>query len=120
MNAAEQIAHWRSNPIDFVKDNFNAVPDLWQERALQYFIDEDYDRMRISLQACAGPGKSAVLSWCGWLFLSCYGEPGEHPKGAAVSVTADNLRDNLWVELSKWQRRSEYLTAAFTWTASRT
>lgn len=119
MKAADQIKHWRKNPIDFVKDNFDVVPDKWQERALLYFIDEDYSMMRISLQACAGPGKSAVLSWCGWLFLSCYGEPGEHPKGAAVSITADNLRDNLWVELSKWQQKSEYLKTAFTWTASR-
>jgi len=119
MTAYEQIKYWRENPVDFVRDNFQAEPDLWQVKALEYFIDGDYDMMRISLQACAGPGKSAVLSWCGWLFLSCYGEPGEHPKGAAVSITADNLRDNLWVELSKWQQRSGYLIAAFTWTASR-
>lgn len=62
---------------------------------------------------------SAVLAWCGWLFLSCYGEVGEHPKGAAVSVTWDNLKDNLWVELAKWQNRSAYLSAAFTWTQTK-
>jgi hypothetical protein len=119
LDAAAQIKHWRENPVDFVKDNFDAIPDAWQEMALQFFIDENYDMMRISLQACAGPGKSAVLSWCGWLFLSCYGEPGEHPKGAAVSVTWDNLKDNLWVELAKWQQKSEYLKSAFTWTSTR-
>lgn len=66
-----------------------------------------------------GPGKSAVLAWCGWNFLSCYGERGEHPKGAAVSVTWDNLKDNLWVELAKWQNLSPYLSGAFTWTQTR-
>lgn len=40
----------------------------------------------------------------------------EHPKGAALSGEGrDNLRDNLWSELSKWQQRSEYLKRAFTW-----
>lgn len=73
----------------------------------------------MSLQACAGPGKSAVLAWIGLNFLSCYGEIGEHPKGAAVSITQENLRDNLWAELSKWQGRSQFLSEILTWTASR-
>lgn len=117
--AASKIKHWRLNPIDFVKDNFDVVPDKWQEKALYAFISGDRDRIRVSMQACAGPGKSAVLAWCGWLFLSCYGEKGNHPKGAAVSITEENLKDNLWVELSKWQQRSEYLKYAFTWTKTK-
>ncbi len=116
MNAAEKIKYWRENPIQFVIENFNAIPDKWQEQALYAFISGDRDKLRISLQACAGPGKSAVLAWCGWLFLSCFGEIGHHPKGAAVSITKDNLKDNLWTELSKWQQRSEFLMAAFQWT----
>jgi hypothetical protein len=40
---------------------------------------------------------------------------GEHPKGAALSGEGrDNLRDNLWAELSKWQQRSELLMRLFT------
>lgn len=117
--AAEKIREWRENPVKFVKDNFGVIPDIWQENALMAFASWDRERIRISLQACAGPGKSAVLAWCGWNFLSCYGEVGEHPKGAAVSVTWDNLKDNLWVELSKWQQRSQYLSETFTWTQSK-
>lgn len=62
---------------------------------------------------------SSVLAWCGWNFLLCYAEPNEHPKGAAVSMTWDNLRDNLWAELSKWRSKSELLTSQFEWTSDR-
>jgi phage terminase large subunit len=72
------------------------------------------------MKACTGPGKSAALAWIGWWRLSCFARKGEHPKGAALSGEGrDNLRDNLWAELSKWQQRSEYLKSAFTWNAER-
>lgn len=119
IEAAKKIKDWRKDPVQFVRDNFQAEPDLWQQRVLVAFVSGDRDKVRISMQACAGPGKSAVLAWCAWIFLSCYGEKGEHPKGAAISITWDNLMDNFWVELSKWQQRSEYLLLAFKWTKTR-
>lgn len=117
--AIENILRYRSDPIAFVRDQFNVEPDNWQKKALLAFSNRDERIMRICLSACAGPGKSALLAWCGWLFLSCYGEKGEHPKGAVVAVTQDNLKDNLWAELSKWQQRSEFLMAKFKWTKER-
>ena len=117
--AINNIVRYRSDPIAFVKEQFQVTPDRWQEKALLAFADKDQKTMRICLSACAGPGKSALLAWCGWLFLSCYGEKGEHPKGAVVAVTQDNLKDNLWAELSKWQQRSEFLKAQFKWTKER-
>lgn len=67
------------------------------------------------MKACTGPGKSATLAWIGWHRLSCFAERGEYPKGAALSGEGrDNLRDNLWAELAKWQQRSEFLRSAFT------
>jgi len=117
--AASRIRTWRENPVQFVNDNFQVEPDAWQRKALEAFASNKPEHMRISLQACVGPGKSAVLAWCGWNFLACYGERGEHPKGAAVSITADNLKDNLWPEFAKWQGRSEFLKAAFQWTKER-
>lgn len=45
---------WRGDPAQFVRDNFNAVPDLWQEKALKAFVANDVESIRISLQACAG------------------------------------------------------------------
>lgn len=117
IEAQKKIREWRDNPTQFVWDNFKVKPDVWQKDCLDALKDKK--KFRIALKACAGPGKTAVLSWAGWWFLSCWAEPGDHPKGLAVSVTRDNLRDNLWPELSKWQNRSEFLKFAFTWTKER-
>lgn len=117
--AAHIIREWRQNPIKFAWDNFQFEPDVWQREALDAFASEDLDKRRIALRACVGPGKSAILAICAWNFLLCYGDKGNHPKGAAVSITADNLKDNLWSELSKWQSRSQLLLNTFTWTKER-
>jgi phage terminase large subunit len=111
--AADKIAEWRRDPVCFVRENFNVEPDAWQKDELRAFADPSIQR--IATQACAGPGKSAVKAWEGWNFLSCYGDKGHHPAGYALSVTGDNLRDNLWKELALWRARSEFLTAAFEW-----
>lgn len=111
------IRRWRHDPAQFVREQFGVEPDAWQLEVLAAFADPL--KPRISMQACAGPGKTAVLAWCGWNFLTCYAEPGEHPKGAAVSIDAANLETNLWPELAKWQGRSPFLTQAFTWTKTR-
>lgn len=118
-SAAETIAQWRRNPAKFVWDNFHVEPDPWQKEALEVFPSQDPDKLRISLQACAGPGKTALLAWCGWNFLLCYGDKGNHPKGAAVAITSDNLKDNLWPEFSKWQALSPILKECFVWTKER-
>lgn len=115
--AQRNIRGWRDNPKKFVHESFQVNLDKWQEEALDALASPTYiARRRLGMKACTGPGKSAVLAWIGWWRLSCFGRSGEHPKGAALSGEGrDNLRDNLWSELSKWQQRSEYLTGAFTW-----
>lgn len=114
---ASVIRAWRDHPEKFVWDQFHAEPDKWQLEELKLFADPTVKR--ISMQACAGPGKSAILAWNALNFLSCYADKGEHPKGAAVSITADNLKDNLWPEIAKWMKRSKYLESMFTWTKER-
>ena len=115
----QRIITWRKDPCKFVRDHFLTEPDAWQAKALAAFASDDPAKVRIALKACAGPGKSAVMAWMGWNFLSCYGRPGQHPKGAVVAITSDNLKDNLWPEFAKWQSRSPYLSKHFTWTGSR-
>lgn len=117
--AANLIRTYRENIVQFVNEQFQVEPDEWQRKALIAFANMDNKIFRLSLQACAGPGKSALLSWAGWWFLATQGEVGSHPKGAAISITQDNLKDNLWSELSKWQQRSKLCTNLFTWTKSR-
>lgn len=115
--AAAKLREWRASPAKFVYEELHATPDRWQEKALQAFADPT--KQRIALKACAGPGKSAVLAWFAWHFLTCQGEKDHHPNGAAVSVTEDNLKDNLWKELAVWRGRSEFLTSQFEWTKER-
>lgn len=117
--AAERIKHWREDPVDFVKEVFEATPDRWQEEVLNAFADPRPESWRIAMAASAGPGKTSVLAWCGLNFLLCYASKGQHPKGAAIACTEDNLRDNLWPELSKWMQRSKIFTEKFKWTKSR-
>jgi hypothetical protein len=115
-DATERIKAWRLEPVRFVVDVFNVEPDEWQREALTYLGGDYNHSRRLCLRACTGPGKSAALAWIGWHRLTCFAAKGEHPKGAALSITADNLKDNLWSELAKWQGRSEFLKNAFTWT----
>lgn len=95
----------------FVRECFGVEPDAWQVEFLRAVAAKN----RIAAKACKGPGKTAVLSWCGWWFLACF----PHPKIATTSITADNLRDGFWTEMSKWQQKSPFLMAAFQWTATR-
>lgn len=115
--AVEKIKRWREKSILFVTEELHATPDKWQEKTLAAWDDPKIQR--ISLQACAGPGKSALEAWLGLHFMCTRGNVGDHPKGAAVSITADNLKDNLWPEFAKWQQRSEFLKHAFTWNSER-
>lgn len=114
--ARARIREWRHDPVKFAVDVFGITPDHWQIDAMGA-LGGDYNPARkLCMRACTGPGKSATLAWMGWHRLVCFAAKGEHPKGAALSITADNLKDNLWAELSKWQQRSEFLKSAFTWT----
>ena len=114
--AKARLRAWREYPAQFVHESFGVDPDPWQVDALVSLGGGSNSRRRLCMKACTGPGKSAVLAWIGWHRLACFAAKGEHPKGAALSITRDNLKDNLWSELSKWQKRSEFLADQFTWT----
>jgi hypothetical protein len=103
----------------FVTECLKVTPDLWQIEALEALGSADKNKSRISLQACAGPGKSSCLAWAALWFLSCMGSKGEHPKGAVVAITRDNLKDNIFPEISKWLNRSEFLKFSLEWTKER-
>jgi phage terminase large subunit len=121
--AADLIRSYREPPygaIKFMREQLHAEPDPWQAKLLEAYISRDPQHRRISMQACAGPGKTAGEVVCGLHFLSCMLlEEGQHPKGLATSITGDNLRDNLWSEFAKWQSRSPFLSSQFTWSAQR-
>jgi len=118
MNTADQIREWRLNPLKFVLDVFKIEPDNWQAETLRALGGNPNPTRRLAMRSCTGAGKSSLISWVGWQRLLCYAAEGEHPKGAALAITKDNLQDNLWAELSKWQQRSPLLMEAFNWTKS--
>lgn len=113
-DAQRRIMIWRRDPARFVREEFKTAPDQWQAKVLEAFADPEV--RRIAMTSCTGPGKTAVMAWCIWNFLACYANQGEHPQGIALSVTLDNLRDNLWSQVRKWQERSTFLMEAFEWT----
>lgn len=115
---AETLAAWRADIVLFVRDNFGVEPDPWQVKALRLFASGKAEHQRIALQACVGPGKTAVLAWCAWWFLGTQGDAENHPKGLATAITGDNLKGNLWSELAHWQGKSVYLLQEFTWTST--
>ncbi len=115
--ATARIREWRGDALKFAVDTMGFEPDEWQVDALR--AASVPGRKRLAMKACAGPGKTAVEAILGWHRLACFADRGEHPKGAAISITGDNLRDNLWPELAKWRSRSPFLTKAFTWTKER-
>lgn len=118
--AARRLKIWRETPLQFAYENFKVELDDWQIEGLSHCGGPPNPRRRIGFKACTGAGKSAELAIMGWHRLSCFGSIGEHPKGAALSGEGkDNLKDNLWAELSKWQQRSLFLKESFTWTKER-
>lgn len=98
-----------------VRNEFHVEPDAWQLDVLNAFGDPG--KQRIAMQACVGPGKSAVLAWLGWNFMLCYSDGVNHPNGAAISIDAANLKNNLWKELAVWRDRSRLLLKMFEMTA---
>lgn len=111
MSAAGVIRRWRDSPNAFVRECLRLEPDAWQDEVLAAAVS----RQRLALKASKGPGKSALLAMLAWWWLATR----LHPKIVATSITGDNLADGLWSELSRWQQRSPFLQAAFTWTATR-
>lgn len=118
-DATRKLARWRVDPVQMVVEEFGVEPDQWQADGLRLWADPTTPRKRIAFQSSAGPGKSAVLAWMGWNGLVCYVAEGQHPNGAAVSITRDNLKGALWKELATWRAHSPFLTAAFEMTAER-
>jgi hypothetical protein len=109
--AQKKIKKWREDPVSFVVDELKVVPDAWQVEVLRKFPTTQ----RIAMKCGKGPGKTCIEAWLAWNFLATR----LHPKVAATSISADNLSDNLWSEMAKWQNNSPFLKKTFIWTKTR-
>jgi len=106
---ADAIRRYRDDPASMVREQFGVEPDSWQKKVLADFAARDVRVVKIAMSACAGPGKTALMAWCGLNTLLCQGDETRNLRGAALSITSDNLRDNLWAEIHTWWNRSELL-----------
>lgn len=109
--AQKQLVKWREDPAQMIRDLFDTELDDWQKDVCDAFPKHQ----RIAMQACKGPGKTAVMAMLIWNFLLTR----PHPKVVCTSITGANLQDGLWAELSKWQKRSKLLSEAFEWQKER-
>ena len=107
----DTLVRWRWRPIDMVRELFGAEPDDWQAEGLAAFPHHN----RIAFKASKGPGKTTELAWFAWNFLLTR----PFPKIGATSISEDNLDDNLWPEMAKWQALSPLLMQQFAWSKTR-
>ena len=90
---------WRMRPVIFCEDAFDVKLDPWQEEAFELYMANQ----RFGMIASKGPGKTFTLAMLGWhFFMTNY-----RPKMAALSVTKDHLKSNLWAELLMWREKSD-------------
>jgi len=108
---ASRMTIWRKDPVKFVTDVFDIVPDEWQKDALIAISKNQ----RVAMKASKGVGKTAILAMSSWWFLTTRLDA----KVIATSISWDNLSDGLWAEMSKFQQKSEFLKEQFTWTKTR-
>ncbi len=66
-------------------------------------------KRQLALKACKGPGKTFAEAVGGWWWLLTRW----HCNGAAMSITGDNLKDNLWTEFARLQDRAPLLAHFF-------
>jgi phage terminase large subunit len=116
--AADAIRRWRGDTVLFARECLGFEPDAWQAQTFRDF-DAPQPIQRVAMQACAGPGKSAAMAVLAWKFLVCHAGPNAHPNAYAISITGDNLTDNLWKEMATWRNRSPFLAAAFEFTVQK-
>jgi hypothetical protein len=132
VSIAETIVRWGDDPVAFVEDVFGPgyeqetgkqfSPDRWHRRALGYLVqhephgDCDGSPARtIALRGAKGVAKSTWKAWVIWWFTSVHA----YANVAAMSISGDNLRDNLWKELATWYSRAPFLKEGFELTAER-
>jgi hypothetical protein len=103
--ALAAVERWIDDPVAFVRDMFGAEPDAWQAQMLMALVTDE----RVGASACKGPGKTCGEAWAIWWFEYTRVDA----QAIVTSITGDNLKDNLWKELSFWYSKSPALQRAF-------
>jgi phage terminase large subunit len=110
--AQANLLRWQHEPQTFFRQVLKFEPDAWQEKGAAGLMDPAYPIT--AFVACKGPGKTRELGGVAWWRLTCFRDA----QGGALSITQDNLRDNLWKELSYLRSGNPILEALFEQTAT--
>lgn len=112
-HAVARLLAWYKDARLFVRECLQAIPDAWQDEALEAISVGKKDCL--ALVACKGPGKSTCLAWiCLWWMQTRL-----NAQVIVTSVTRPNLRDGLWKEIGIWFEKSPILKSQFTYTSER-
>lgn len=108
---AEQIeaylelrAAWAADPELYVVQRLGMRPTWQQRKALEAIANEG---AHVSIRSGHGTGKTGVMAGIVWWFM----ETRDYPKIPCTAPTSHQLRDVLWAELAKWQRKANQLSA---------
>jgi len=96
----------------FARKVLQVEGDKWQDMFWGALSGPHIDptaKRQLALKACKGPGKTFAEGVGGWWWMFTRW----HARGVAMSITADNLRDNLWTEFAHLQQRSPLLSQFF-------
>ena len=104
--SAKVMKLWQMKPEVFLRDNFDIVLDTWQQDAVDLYVRYQ----RLAMICSKGPGKTFLLASLGWHFFLT----NKLPKMAALSISAKNLRSNMWAELAMLGARSDLVVKSAT------
>src|SRR5512139_781817 len=90
----ELLASWKASPSTFVTEALGAMPEPWQQQAL----DALPQHKRIAIRSGHGIGKSALLAWC----ILWFGFTRQDGKIPSTAPTSHQLEDVLLSEVRKW------------------
>lgn len=96
----ETRAIWHADPERYARERLGMRP-TWQQRKVFEAIREP--GAKVSVRSGHGTGKTGATAAVLWWFLECY----EFSKIPCTAPTSHQLRDVLWAEIAKWERKSD-------------
>lgn len=93
---------WRQDAALYAHQRLGLNP-TWQQRKILEAVS--VPGAKVSVRSGHGIGKSGSVAAAIWWKLECF----DFPKIPCTAPSASQLRDVLWSELAKWQRRADAL-----------
>lgn len=102
----ESRSLWRADPERYARDRLG-MSSTWQQRQVFEAIRDP--GAKVSVRSGHGTGKTGATAAILWWFLECF----EYSKIPCTAPTSHQLRDVLWAEIAKWERRSDALFSQY-------